>query len=151
MNVTVPSPRRAQTSAFRSPANAGFSLVELLGVIVLIGIISLGAYIYVGNASQEAIINTKARNAQMVNQLLSIAAATGVTIGAGSSNQIDTSTPLSVIKALNAGVTGANVNIPIKLNPPMNEADAGSYTITPSVTTPTTYTFASDGLGTTQP
>jgi prepilin-type N-terminal cleavage/methylation domain-containing protein len=151
MNATSSPLRRAQAPAFRSLPTAGFSLVELLGVIVLIGIISLGAYIYVGNASQQAIINTKARNAQMVNQLLSIAAATGVSIGADSKNQIDTTNTTTLLTALNNGVTAQNVNIPIKLTPPINLTSAGSYTINQSATIPTTYTFASDGLGTTQP
>jgi prepilin-type N-terminal cleavage/methylation domain-containing protein len=134
MNVTVPSPRRAQTSAFRSPANAGFSLVELLGVIVLIGIISLGAYIYVGNASQQAITNTKARNAQMLNQLVSISAATGATIGVGAANNIDTTSATTAIASLNTGFT---VNgIPIKMNPPVGTP--ASYTMSG---TPPTISF----------
>jgi prepilin-type N-terminal cleavage/methylation domain-containing protein len=126
MKSTVPSLRRVQSPAFRSRSTTGFSLVELLGVIVLIGIISLGAYIYVGNASQQAITNTKARNAQMLNQLVSIAAATGATIGTGAANNIDTTSVTTAITSLNTGFT---VNgIPIKMNPPVG--------------TPTSYTMS---------
>jgi type II secretory pathway pseudopilin PulG len=126
MKSTVPSLRRVQSPAFRSRSTTAFSLVELLGVIVLIGIISLGAYIYVGNASQQAITNTKARNAQMLNQLVSIAAATGATIGTGAANNIDTTSVTTAITSLNTGFT---VNgIPIKMNPPVG--------------TPTSYTMS---------
>jgi prepilin-type N-terminal cleavage/methylation domain-containing protein len=101
----------------RANSTRGFSLVELLGVIILIGVISLGAYIYVGNASNQAITNTKARNAQMLNQLVSISAATGATIATGATNNIDTTSNLTAIASLNAGFT---VNgIPIKMNPPI--------------------------------
>jgi prepilin-type N-terminal cleavage/methylation domain-containing protein len=134
MNANTSSLRRVQPPAFSPPPTAGFSLVELLGVIVLIGIISLGAYIYVGNASQQAITNTKARNAQMLNQLVSIAAATGATIGVGSSNNIDTTTTTTAITCLNAGFT---VNgIPIKMNPPVGTP--ASYTMSG---TPPTISF----------
>lgn len=132
MNDTTPSLRRGQLPAFSPPSTAGFSLVELLGVIVLIGIISLGAYIYVGNASQQAITNTKARNAQMLNQLVSIAAATGATIGPGGS--IDTTSATTAITSLNTGFT---VNgIPIKMNPPVGTP--ASYTMSG---TPPTISF----------
>jgi prepilin-type N-terminal cleavage/methylation domain-containing protein len=125
MNATAFSLRRAKSPAFTSSSTAGFSLVELLGVIVLIGIISLGAYIYVGNASQQAITNTKARNAQMLNQLVSICAATGATIASGSGNNIDTTSVQTAITSLNTGFT---VNgIPIKMNPPI--ATPASYTM----------------------
>jgi prepilin-type N-terminal cleavage/methylation domain-containing protein len=131
MKSNVSTLRRAQSPAFCSPGTAGFSLVELLGVIVLIGIISLGAYIYVGNASQQAITNTKARNAQMLNQLVAIAAATGATIGSGASNNIDITT---AITSLNTGFT---VNgIPIKMNPPVGTP--ASYTMSG---TPPTISF----------
>jgi prepilin-type N-terminal cleavage/methylation domain-containing protein len=134
MKSTVPSLRRAQPPAFSSPPTAGFSLVELLGVIVLIGIISLGAYIYVGNASQQAITNTKARNAQMLNQLVSISAATGATIGTGAANNIDTTSVTTAITSLNTGFT---VNgIPIKMNPPVGTP--ASYTMSG---TPPTISF----------
>jgi prepilin-type N-terminal cleavage/methylation domain-containing protein len=134
MKSIVPSPRRIQPPVFSSRLTAGFSLVELLGVIVLIGIISLGAYIYVGNASQQAITNTKARNAQMLNQLVSIAAATGATIANGSSNNIDTTSVTTAIASLNTGFT---VNgIPIKMNPPVGTP--ASYTMSG---TPPTISF----------
>jgi prepilin-type N-terminal cleavage/methylation domain-containing protein len=149
MNATASPVRRVQSPAFRSSATAGFSLVELLGVIVLIGIISLGAYIYVGNASQQAILNTKLRNAQMLNQLLSIAAATGATIGPG--GNIDTSsapTAVSAINSLNTGFTvgSGSTAIPIKMNPPVGTPS--SYTMSG---TPPTISFASDGSPTTTP
>jgi prepilin-type N-terminal cleavage/methylation domain-containing protein len=142
MKSTVTSPRRAQSPAFSSTPTAGFSLVELLGVIVLIGIISLGAYIYVGNASQQAITNTKARNAQMLNQLVSIAAATGATIGPG--GNIDTTSVTSAITSLNTGFT---VNgIPIKMNPPVGTPT--SYTMSG---TPPTISFGYDTATTALP
>ena len=132
MHATASPVRRVQSPAFRSSSTAGFSLVELLGVIVLIGIISLGAYIYVGNASQQAITNTKARNAQMLNQLVSIAAATGATIGPG--GNIDTTSVTTAITSLNTGFT---VNgIPIKMNPPVGTP--ASYTMSG---TPPTISF----------
>jgi prepilin-type N-terminal cleavage/methylation domain-containing protein len=134
MNANTSSLRRAQPLAFSLPPTAGFSLVELLGVIVLIGIISLGAYIYVGNASQQAITNTKARNAQMLNQLVSIAAATGATIGTGAANNIDTTSVTTAVNSLNTGFT---VNgIPIKMNPPVGTP--ASYTMSG---TPPTISF----------
>jgi prepilin-type N-terminal cleavage/methylation domain-containing protein len=130
MKSAVPPQRRAQTPAFASLATAGFSLVELLGVIVLIGIISLGAYIYVGNASQQAITNTKARNAQMLNQLVSIAAATGATIGPG--GNIDTTSAPTAVSAINSLNAGFTINgIPIKMNPPVGTPSSYTMSGTP--------------------
>jgi|HubBroStandDraft_6_1064221.scaffolds.fasta_scaffold683395_1 prepilin-type N-terminal cleavage/methylation domain-containing protein len=146
MNASNCPLRRARPPAVSPPSTAGFSLVELLGVIVLIGIISLGAYIYVGNASQEAILNTKLRNAQMLNQLVSIAAATGATIGPGAANNIDTTTAQTAIASLNTGFTVSPANIPVKMNPPV--ATPASYTMNGA---PPTISFSSDGSLTTLP
>jgi prepilin-type N-terminal cleavage/methylation domain-containing protein len=122
----------------REWSSRGFSLVELLGVIILIGVISLGAYIYVGNANQQAIANTKIRNAQMLNQLVSISAATGATIATGATNNIDTTSKLTAIASLNNGFT---VNsIPFKMSPPI--LTPASYTMSG---TPPNILFASDG------
>jgi prepilin-type N-terminal cleavage/methylation domain-containing protein len=125
-------------SRLRANSTRGFSLVELLGVIILIGVISLGAYIYVGNARIQAITNTKVRNAQMLNQLVSISAATGATIATGATNNIDTTSNLTAIASLNAGFTSNG--IPIKMNPPI--LTPASYTMSG---TPPNILFASDG------
>jgi prepilin-type N-terminal cleavage/methylation domain-containing protein len=153
MNASNSPLRRAHAPAFFSSSTAGFSLVELLGVIVLIGVISLGAYIYVGNASQQATVNTKLRNAQMLNQLVSIAAATGATFSAApqsSTNNVDTTSVTSAIASLNNGFAinagNGNPGIPIKMNPPIQ--NPGSYTMTG---TGLTIVFASDGSTSTPP
>lgn len=47
--------------------NRGFSLVEVIGAVVLIGIISMGAVSIIGNMNKEARIATAVGNAHAVN------------------------------------------------------------------------------------
>jgi type II secretory pathway pseudopilin PulG len=150
MNPIAQQPCRVRHPAFSSAQTAAFSLVELLGVIVLIGIISLGAYMYVGNASQQAILNTKIHNVAQLNQLVSIANATGATVGVGVAQGagIDTTSAQTAIASLNYGFsvgTGPNP-IQIKMTPPIQTP--GSYNMN---NTGSNIVFVSDGRPDTQP
>lgn len=128
----------------RATSTRGFSLVELLGVIVLIGIISLGAYMYVGNASQQAILNTKQHNAAQLNEMVSIANSAGATIGAGAGNNIDTTSAQTAIASLNAGFIVKGIGI--KMSPPI--ATPTSYVMAGAAPN---IVFGSDGSTSTSP
>lgn len=103
--------------------NRGFTLPELIGAIIVIGIISAVATVQVLNANTQARENAKYGNAQALNRLVVAASAGGATIAAGGGNNIDTTTNLTAIAKLNTGFTVSGI----------------TYQMTPVIQTPASY------------
>jgi len=106
--------------------NRGFTLPELIGAIVVIGIISAVATVQVLNANTQARENAKYGNAQALNRLVVSAASGGATIAAGATNNIDTTTNLTAIAKINTGFTVGGI----------------TFQMTPVIQTPASYTMS---------
>ena len=106
--------------------NRGFTLPELIGAIIVIGIISAVATVQVLNANTQARENAKYGNAQALNRLVVSAASGGATIAAGATNNIDTTTNLTAIGKMNTGFTVGGI----------------TYQMSPTIQTPASYTMS---------
>ena len=106
--------------------NRGFTLPELIGAIIIIGVISAVAGVQVLNANAQARENAKYGNAQALNRLVVSAAGGGATIAAGATNNIDTTTNLTAIAAMNTGFTVSGI----------------TYAMSPVIKTPASYTMS---------
>jgi len=103
----------------------GFTLPELIGAIVVIGIIAAVATVQVLNANVQARENAKYGNAQSLNRVCVSAISGGATVGSGATNNIDTTTNLTAIAKMNTGFTVGGI----------------TYQVAPSVQTAASYPF----------
>ena len=103
----------------------GFTLPELIGAIIVIGIISAVATVQVLNANTQARENAKYGNAMALNRVAVSAISGGASVGAGATNNIDTTTNLTAVAKLNAGFTVGGI----------------TYQVSPVVQTPASYPF----------
>ena len=104
---------------------AGFTLPELIGSIIVIGIISAVSTVQVLNANAQAREFAKYSTAQSLNRMSVSAIVGGANVGAGATNHIDTTTNLTAIAKLNAGFSVGGI----------------SYQMSPNVKTPASYPF----------
>ncbi len=117
MNTTIGSQSISRNSR-------GVSLVSVLIAVVIIGILGALAYPKFVGTRDLTIDNAKKANVSRLNELSATAVNLGATIGAGASNNIDTTTVTTSINCFNNGFVVANV--PIKLEPSLT--NFGSYT-----------------------
>jgi len=102
----------------------GLSTAELVGIIVIIGILGALATASLTNLTAQARTNAGIQNAQALNTTFTSALNAGATV--------DTSSVTVAISALNAGVTvGSGPDaIVFQVNPPI--LNPGSYTFDPT-------------------
>jgi prepilin-type N-terminal cleavage/methylation domain-containing protein len=103
----------------------GFTLPELIGTIIIIGVIAAVAGVQVLNANAQARENAKYGNAQALNRVCVSAIAGGAAVGSGATNNIDTTTNLTAIAKLNTGFTVGGI----------------TYQVAPVVQTAASYPF----------
>jgi Tfp pilus assembly protein FimT len=111
----------------------GLSTAELVGIIVIVGILGALGGTYISGLIKQSKNNTGLQNAQSLTTTLSSALAGGATIApGGAAGTIDTTSSTTAITALNNGVTVTNPNgttITYQMNPQINIANAGNYTL----------------------
>ena len=107
-------------------ANTGFSLVEMLVVIAVIGIIAAIAVPNIGRINDSAKDATYRRNAQNIASVFASAQAAGVDFSASSTAEAD------IIDAIIAGATVSDADSPFNGTyfgvPGLDATDAGSET-----------------------
>jgi Tfp pilus assembly protein FimT len=109
-----------RTRVTRNGKIRGLSTAELVGIIVIVGILGALGGTYITGMISQSKTNTGNQNAQSLTTTYSSAIAGGATI-AGT----DAAT---VIPLLNSGVTAGTITY--KMNPPIADASIGSYTLT---------------------
>ena len=133
MNVIRKLLNRIRPQPGRNRMIRGLSTAELVGIIVIVGILGALGGTYVNGLVTQANINAGNQNANTLNTTAAAAFAGGATVGTGA-GQLDTSTAYTAINALNAGVTVNGVLY--KMTPPITAAaiaynsNATSYTMT---------------------
>jgi hypothetical protein len=144
----------------RSRKIRGLSTAELVGIIVIVGILGALGGTYVKGLVDQASLNAGNQNATSLQGVFDSAIAAGaktnsdagyaaaVTAGTGA---IDTSTIANAIAALNAGVTvtastpGAAPVI-FKMSPTLTLTSPANYIIANAGTDTATFTFAGAGF-----
>ena len=144
---------RNRPLAGRKDRIRGLSTAELVGIIVIVGILGALGGTYISGLVGAANTNAVSQNANSLNTVAASAVAAGGTVGAGL--QIDTTSAATAIKSLNQGVTINGVTY--QLSPPISAAaiatlggSTPSYTMTATAGPPATVVFAA-GAGATVP
>lgn len=118
---------KSRLAASAKSARKGFTLIELLVCITLVGILAAGiAYTFSGTptAAKNA---TGAANATMLTSMIANISAAGGTVGAGASNNVDTTSVATIIADLTA--PGITVNGQTFSLPPGATITTASYTV----------------------
>jgi type II secretory pathway pseudopilin PulG len=142
---------RNRPLAGRNHRIRGLSTAELVGIIVIVGILGALGGTYISGLVGAANTNAIAQNANSLNTVAASAVAAGATVGAG--KQIDTTSVTTAINSLNAGVTLNGVTY--QMSPPISAAailtlagSTPSYTMTATAGPPATVVFAAGAGGT---
>ena len=116
-----------------SRLNKGLSTAELVGIIVIVGIIGALGGTYVSGLVATANTNSGNQNAVTLNTVAnSYIAAGGGTLG---TTALDTSSAANAITQLNNGVTSPD-GILFQMTPPVAAANEANYTLTLSGSAP---------------
>jgi hypothetical protein len=129
---------RNRTRLSRLQKIRGLSTAELVGIIVIVGILGALGGTYITGLVSAANQNTIAGNCSSLNSVYAAAVAGGATTTAGlvSQSNIDTTSNLTAIADLNAGVTVTT--------PSGNVV----YQMSPKIVTPASYDMNLSGSGT---
>jgi len=115
-----------RTRVTRNGKIRGLSTAELVGIIVIVGILGALGGTYITGMITQSKTNTGNQNAQSLTTTLSSAIAGGATTNAGAGvGNVDITSAATAIPMLNAGVAIGGVTY--QMNPPI--ANAGSYTL----------------------
>jgi len=125
---------RNRSQSGRNLKIRGLSTAELVGIIVIVGVLGALGGTYVVGLVSAAKNNTGKQNAQNLQTVMTSAIAGGAVVGVGlpSAGNLDLTTSLSAYTALTAGVTvtDANGTITYQVNPsPVTQA---SYVLAPA-------------------
>ena len=123
--------QRIRPQTGRNHKIRGLSTAELVGIIVIVGILGALGGTYVNGLVTQASTNAGNQNANTLNTTIASAFAGGAGTGVGA-GLVDTTTNLTAIADLNAGVTVTSPggNVLYKMTPPI--ATPASYTMTGS-------------------
>jgi type II secretory pathway pseudopilin PulG len=137
---------RNRTRLSRLQKIRGLSTAELVGIIVIVGILGALGGTYITGLVSSANTNTLAQNAASLNSVYAsaVAGGAGTTAGVVAPNNIDTTSNSTAIADLNQGVTVGTVvyQMSPKINTPasydMNLSSSGTYvfSVHPGATTP---------------
>jgi len=130
--------RRTPASLDRNRKIRGLSTAELVGIIVIVGILGALGGTYINGLVTQANDNTGKQNATTLNTLANSIFAQGATVGTGA-NQFDTSTAAKAIAALNAGVSVNGVTF--AMSPTIAAGSIASYGMTGAGTTTPVFSF----------
>lgn len=154
---------RTSASADRTRKIRGLSTAELVGIIVIVGILGALGGTYVNGLVNQANLNAINQNVTTLNTVAASVLAAGGTLansaytaGDGANGILDAKTANDAIQSLNAGVTVKSNGNPVlyQMTPPISGAamTANSYAMPTAVYTAAgvnaTVTFA-PGVGTT--
>jgi len=131
---------RNRSQSGRNHKIRGLSTAELVGIIVIVGILGALGGTYITGLVGQSKTNAGLQNAQSLNTVMASAFAGGATVGTGA-GQLDLTSNLTAIAELcGPGVTVTNNGntITYKMNPTVGTP--ASYTLTG--TDPTTATFS---------
>ena len=106
----------------------GLSTAELVGIIVIVGILGALGGTYVIGMVDAAKTSTGNQNAQSLNTVMSSAFAAGATVGTGAGQLDTTSNVTAVTELCGAGVTVGNPAVTYRMNPPVGTF--ASYALT---------------------
>jgi hypothetical protein len=121
--------KRNRPHSARNRLLRGLSTAELVGIIVIVGILGALGGTYVNGLVTQASTNAGNQNANTLNTTIASCFAGGAGTGVGA-GLVDTTSNLTAIADLNAGVTvtSANGSVLYKMTPPI--ATPASYTMT---------------------
>jgi Tfp pilus assembly protein FimT len=115
-------------NSLRARLTRGLSTAELVGIIVIVGILGALGGTYITGMITQSKTNTGNQNAQSLTTTLSSAIAGGATTNAGvAAGNVDITTAATAIEALNAGVAIGGVTY--QMNPKILSTSEASYTL----------------------
>ena len=104
----------------------GLSTAELVGIIVVVGILGALGATYISGMVTAASTNTGKQNAVTLSTLANSYVTGGGTIAAGTPGELDLTSVTTAITSLNTGVTDAN-GISYKMSPAIVADAAGNF------------------------
>ncbi len=131
--------KRTRPHSARNRLLRGLSTAELVGIIVIVGILGALGGTYVNGLVNQANTNGGNQNANTLNTVAASIFAAGATVGSGA-GQLDTTSAATAIAAVNTGVTVGGVLY--KMTPQIAAGSIASYTMTGAGTTNVVFSYA---------
>jgi hypothetical protein len=127
MNLIRKLLNRNQARTGRNRLIRGLSTAELVGIIVVIGILGALGATYISGMVTAASTNTGNQNAVTLSTLANSFVTGGGTIGVGA-NELDLTTATTAITCLNTGIKDAS-GITYKMSPPIANNAMTNYAV----------------------